>query len=162
MPRKATIAVSFDPKLEDMYRAYLKPGGSLRGRFEEIVLGDPIYARTGMLAKWNGPVTMLQTPKIAVKYALAWGIPTSKDAHRQRGEYFREFNRELDRTYSDLVKFACDTYGDHGPLVSGIVHSHFPSEIQNRLRFLSNAVNRTFEAARVHEELAKSRSPLFR
>jgi hypothetical protein len=154
--------VHFDDVLEQMYQKYRSPGGDLREKEAEIVLGDPIYARRVKMPRWNGPVTMLQEPKVAIKYSLSWGIPTSKDAHRQRAEYFQRLLDELKSTYDDLVKYACETYGDYGPLVSGIVHDHFPTRIKDRLRFLSTAKNMVSDAARLHEHLSKTRSLMFR
>jgi hypothetical protein len=157
-----STAVHFDDVLEQMYQKYRSPGGDLREKEAEIILGDPIYVRGVKMPRWNGPVTMLREPRVAIKYNASWGIPTSKDAHRQRAEYFERLREELRTTYDDLVKYACETYGDYGPLVSGIVHDHFPVSIKNRLRFLSHAKNMVSDAARLHAYLSKTRSPLFR
>ena len=159
---KQSQSIKFDDTLERMYRQHQRPGGSLREKEAEIILGDFIYERRARMPKYNGPVTMLMEPRVALKYAAAWNIPTSKSAHRQRAEHFTELYHEIGRTYAELVKFACEEYGDHGPLVSGIVHNHFPIDVKNRLRFLSTAKNMVGDAARLHEYLAKTRSPLFR
>jgi len=162
MNMKLEPMVHFDDELERMYERYQRPGGNREEAMAKTVLGDPIYAKRVKMPKWSMLVTMLQEPKVALKYAHAWGIPTSKDAHRQRSEYFQRLAAELQRTYYDLVKYACDTYGDHGPLISGIVHDHFPASIKNRLRFLVTARQDADDASRLHDFLAHTRSPLFK
>jgi hypothetical protein len=158
--------VAFDGEMEKTYQAYKsvrRIGGQLDdAKVAEVILGDPMYGRRVKMPKWNGPVTMLQEPKVALRYAGSWGIPTSKAAHRQRSEYFARLYGEYDETKSDLVNYACDTYGDHGPLVSGVVHDHFPEYVKDRLRFLSRASNEISDAQRLHAFLSKTKSPSFR
>lgn len=156
-----TQEVSFNPEMETVYQKYADGPEDDESR-AEIVLGDRLYGKRVRMPKWNFPVSMLSDPKVAVKYAVSWNIPTSKNAHRQRTEYFEQLNRDYQQTYTDLVKHSFDAYGTHGPLISGIVRSHFPDDVKNRLRFLSRAVNMTASAARVHAQLSKSRSPLFK
>jgi hypothetical protein len=152
--------VVFDDEMETVYQAY-KNRDPHNVSVAEVVLGDPVYNQRVKMPKWNMPVTMLQEPKVAVRYAHSWGIPTSKEAHRQRAEFFKKLHAEYDRTYSDLVNYACKNYGDHGPLVSGIVHDHFPMWVKDRLRFLSTATNVSSDARQVHEFLSKTKSPSF-
>jgi len=150
--------VKFDDQLEAAYVGYQNRGRSI----EELVLGDATYERRFKMPKWNGPVTMLQEPKVAIRHNQVLGISTSKNANRQRAEYFTNLYHEIGRTYTDLANLALETYGNDGPQVSGIIRSHFPRDIKDRLRFLSAAKNATGDAARLHEYLAKTRSPLFR
>jgi hypothetical protein len=152
--------VAFDGEMESVYQAY-KNRPPLNVTAAEVILGDPIYARLTRMPKWNGPVTMLQEPMVAIRYARSWEIPTSKMDHRQRAELFKQLNGEYAKTYDELVRYACDAYGDHGPNVSGIVHGHFPTNVKDRLRFLSRAVNMTSDAHRLHELLSKTKSPNF-
>lgn len=153
-----SLGVQFDDDLERMYGAYNRKRGS---SMEEIVLGDASYSRRFHMPKYNGPVSMLQEPKVALRWWHELGLPTSKDAHRQRAEYFTTLYHEIGKTHNQLGTLACEVYGDHGPLVSGIIHNHFPVNVKDRLRFLSTAKNLTGDAARVHEYLAKTRSPIF-
>ena len=158
MPTK-NLGIQFDDLLERMYQTYQRKRGS---SIAETVLGDTSYERKFKMPKWNILVSMLQEPKVAIRYGHTLGIPTSKDAHRQRAEYFTELYHELGTTHNQLGTLASEIYGDHGPLVSGIIHNHFPPDIKNRLRFLSDAKNLVGDAARLHEYLSKTRSPLFK
>lgn len=168
MPHTINETVRFDDELERMYQTTQREKGWEHAprmgasSLEEIVLGDAAYGRRFRMPKWNIQPTMLQEHKIAIRHNRELGIPTSKSAHQQRAEHFTELYHEIGRTYTELVKFACEEYGDHGPLVSGIVHSHFPTDIKNRLRFLSAAKNMVGDAARLHEYLSKTRSAQFR
>ena len=154
--------IQFDPVLEDMYQKYRQHSGHRGPGLTEIVLGDASYEKRFKMPKWNGPVSVLQEPRVALKHTQELGFSTSKNAHRQRAEYFTELYHELGLTHNQLGTLAGQTYGDHGPLVSGIVHNHFPESVKDRLRFLSSAKNLAGDAARLHEYLAKTRSPLFR
>lgn len=153
--------VSFDPEMETKFQAYRREPQTDEARCE-IVLGDPTYGRRVRMPKWNIQVTMLEEPKVAVRYAHSWGIPTSKEAHRQRAERFRTDSLEYRKTREELVGHAYAAYGKHGPLISGVVRDHFPADVKHRLRFLDTATYLTDAAARLHEKLSKSRSPSFR
>jgi hypothetical protein len=156
MPAKK---VTFDAEMERIYQTY--PDRPSEEDAAAIILGDPSYGRRVKMPKWSMLVTMLQEPKVALRYWHSWGIPTSKEAHHQRAEYFEQLHGEYEDTYRDLVAYACDAYGDHGPLVSGVVHDHFPVHVKNRLRFLSRAKNLTSDARRLHEFLSRTRAPAF-
>lgn len=156
MPAKE---VTFDAEMERTYQTY--PDRPSEEDAASIILGDPAYGRRVKMPKWNGTVTMLQEPRVALRYWHSWGIPTSKDAHRQRAEYFERLHGEYEDTYRDLVAYALEQYGTRGPLISGVVQEHFPAHVKNRLRFLSRAKNLTSDARRLHEFLSKTRSPAF-
>lgn len=49
---------------------------------------------------------------------------------------------EASREHSRLAESALALYGDHGPLVSGCVRSHFPEPVKDRLRSLARQVSR--------------------
>jgi hypothetical protein len=128
-----------------------------------VLLDDPAYAREVKYRGWNGTVTMLDEPKVAVKYAYSWGIPTSKSAHAQRADYFEDLATVMGRAYDDLVERALDKYGDgSGVLISGVVRDHFPEMVKKRLRFLAQGQTVVKKAARLHGYLSKTRSPLFK
>ena len=155
-----TKEVTFDSEMEEVYRRYLSFKGS-EIPIAEIILGDPAYGRRARMPKWNVEVTMLQEPRVALRYWHSWGIPTSREAHRQRAEYFGQLHAEYERTYQDLVNYALETYGSQGSLISGVVRDHFPVHVKNRLRFLATAKTMTSEARQLHAFLSKTRSPAF-
>lgn len=45
------------------------------------------------------------------------------------------------RAHSELAQSALDTWGDHGPLISGCVRDHFPAQVKDTLRDLARAVS---------------------
>ncbi len=151
--------IIFEPEIEKFYQTYLQ---SMGAPIEEIVLGDAVYARRVKMPKWNMPVSVLQEPKIAVKLNTSWGFSTSKDANRQRSEYFDSLAQALGAEWNAVVSFAKNLYGGHGPLVSGIYRGHFPSDVKDRLRFLVQAQQAASSAAGLHAYLAKTKSPLFK
>lgn len=51
------------------------------------------------------------------------------------------------REHSRLAMHAMDTYGDHGPLISGCVRDHFPERVQEALRTLARTVGAYSDAA---------------
>lgn len=156
------------PELEQAFQAFQdiedhRKTGTSSEALAAIVLDDPMYAREVKMPKYNGVVSMLEEPKVALKYANAWGIPTSKQAHAQRAEYFRGLTRIFADNNDDFLMRAIEEYGDGGgALISGIYREHFPADVKNRLRFLSHGLIQIRSAIRLHKYLSKTRSPLFK
>lgn len=162
MPRRmiAESALELEPELERHYQQYerLREGEVALAR---VLLGDDSYVERVPMPKYNGTTTILREPRAAVRHANRLGIPTSKDAHRQRAEYFEALATTLDNAWQDLVRRCIDLFGNQGALVSGIYREHFPPEAQSRLRFLSHGHTMAKDAWRLHHYLATTRSPLF-
>ena len=156
------------PELEDIFLTFQpieerRQGGTMDDVLALALLDDPTYTRTVKMPKWNMRVDMLQEPKVAVKYAHAWGIPTSKSVHAQRADFYESLYDLMDKAYDDLVRRALDKYGQGGsPLISGIVSEHFPAGVKDRLRFLAHGKHVVKQAVRLHDYLSKTRSPLFK
>lgn len=53
--------------------------------------------------------------------------------------------RQLDHAITELTRRALLHYGDHGPLVSGIVRAHFPNAVKHRLRKLHALRNEAWD-----------------
>jgi hypothetical protein len=51
------------------------------------------------------------------------------------------------RAHNELAGAALDTYGDHGPLISGVVRDHFPEPIKDELRRLARLVSEWSDSA---------------
>lgn len=164
--------IQLEPELEQMFQncqRELDVASSGRYRPEDSaqimarhVLGDDVYEHRAHMPGWNGTVSMLQEPKVAIRHAHDWGIPTSKSAHAQRADFFANLAQKLDNEWNSTVDLAVAAYGSCGSLISGIYRDHFPSDVKNRLRFLSHGKNLAVDAARLHQYLSKTRSPLFR
>jgi hypothetical protein len=177
MPSTRTSkTIVLEPDLEEMCARYTA-AQKVRNASEhdegiaEALLGDPMYGHRVRMPKWNIEVTMLQEPKVALRYWHSWGIPTSKDAHRQRAEYFRDLAKRFSDEWDDVVERAIDLYGTTpdgrkdrlaGTLISGVYRDHFPQDVKERLRFLAYGGQMIKDAARLHEFLSKTRSPNFR
>ena len=125
------------------------------------VLGDDIYVRQAHMPKWNGTVSMLREPKVAIRHALDWGIPTSKSAHAQKADFFCDLARKMEDEWNATVNLAIEAYGNQGSLISGVYRDHFPEDVKQRLRFLNSGKNLAGAACALHEYLSKTRSPLF-
>ena len=52
------------------------------------------------------------------------------------------------RAHARLAAWAGRRYGDHGPLISGVVRGHFPDQIKTALRLLAQATGEHFEHSR--------------
>lgn len=173
---KSNKTIILEPDLEEMCARYTA-AQELRNHEEhdegiaEAVLGDPMYGRRVRMPKWNVNVTMLQEPKVALRYWHSWGIPTSKDAHRQRAEYFHDLARRFEHEWNDVVAQAVDLYGTTpdgkkdrfaGHLIAGVYRDHFPDDVKDRLRFLAYGGQMIKNAARLHTFLSKTRATAFR
>lgn len=48
------------------------------------------------------------------------------------------------------------TFGDHGPLISGVVRDHFPDAIKDRLRFYARLIGeQTDQAVRLWQQAGR-------
>jgi len=146
-------------EIEKHYQAYWHRG--TQEALAEVILGSDVYTRRFRMPKRNITVNMLMEPKVAIKYWHVLDLPTSKSAHAQRSEYFKGVADVLHTAYVEHIRRCEASYGDHGPLVSGVVRSHFPPEAKGRLRFLKDAYQMASDASKLHEALTKTRSPVF-
>lgn len=152
-----------DPELEEHYRKYESDAHRANNDelLAELLLGDASYVRLFRFPKYSVPVDMLREHRVALRHAHELGLPRSKEAHRQRAEYFRDVSARLGKAWDELVDTCVQLYGDHGPLVSGVYRDHFPREAKDRLRFLTRGKQATQDASRLHDFLTKTRSPYF-
>ena len=166
------IAIQLEPELEQMFQDCQRELDAARaGQYHpedhaqimaRHILGDDIYVRQAHMPKWNGTVSMLREPKVAIRHAMDWGIPTSKSAHAQKADFFAHLGRKMEDEWNATVDLAVEAYGDQGSLISGVYRDHFPEDVKQRLRFLNSAKNLASDAARLHEYLSTTRSPLFK
>jgi hypothetical protein len=148
--------IVLEPELEQMFQLYQQ-----NHNLTLSVLGDELYDRQVRMPKHNGPVSMLDEPRVALRHVFDWGIPTSKSAHAQRADFFRDLARKIDDEWQATVSLAVEAYGKEGSLISGVYRDHFPEDVKDRLRFLSHGKSLATDAARLHEYLSKTRSPRF-
>jgi hypothetical protein len=149
-----------DAEVERLYRA---AGGATSGdAMRTAILGDPAYSRRFISRGWNIRPTILDDPQLAVRHHNVLGIPTSKSAHRQRADAFRVLQGRFQTEHRALIRRAEQQYGAHGPVISGGLHEDWPERVKERVRFVAHGIPVLESAVRLHEALAKSRSPAFR
>jgi hypothetical protein len=166
------IAIQLEPELEQMFQECQRELDAARsGRYNpeernqimcRHVLGDDIYARQVRMPKWSKTVSMLEEPKVAIRHVFDWGIPTSKSAHAQKTDFFHDLAVKMGDEWDATVNLAVEAYGSQDSLISGVYRDHFPDDVKQRLRFLNSAKNLASDAARLHEYLSTTRSPLFK
>jgi len=170
--KKEKIAIVLEPELEQMFQdCQHELDTASEGQYHpedkaqimvRHVLGDELYVRQVRWPKWNKTVSMLEEPKVAVRYALDWGIPTSKSGHAQKADYFDNLAQKMNNEWQHAVNLAIEAYGNQGSLISGVYSDHFPDDVKQRLRFLAHGNSLALDAAHLHEYLSKTRSPIFR
>jgi hypothetical protein len=166
MPRQEVGEIQFDPELEGMYQSFktlesARRGGDTNLSYAIALLGDEIYAKRFRMPGVTGPVTPLVNPKVAIRYDLTPTISTSRHANSLRADHFITLHDKIDSDLAQLADLALNTYGSQGPLVSGCIRDHFPTDIKDRLRFLSQGKTHLQDAIGFHNYLAHTRSPRF-
>jgi len=54
----------------------------------------------------------------------------------------------MSRAHTKLAAWAATEYGDHGPLISGVVRDHFPLHVKTALRLLARRAGDRLERSR--------------
>jgi len=155
------LSADFEKSFQE-YQDDIDRGVEPRRALATAIFGDDIYVHTIKLRGYNGDVDMLREPKVAVRRALQWSIPTSKHAHALRAQGLDEVSRAMEEEYQYVIDAALKRYGDgNGRLISGVIRDHFPDNVKNRLRFLAHGLPLVKDAERLHKYLSKTRSPIF-
>ena len=125
------------------------------------ILGDPMYVKRFKMPKYNIKPTVLTTPAVAIRYWNELGIPRSKHAHALRADHFRDLRSRFEAEHQRLLAEGERAYGKNGPVIAGGFREDWPSALKDRIRFVSSGTSILSDAARLHEALSKSRSPVF-
>lgn len=141
-----------------MFRRRGKDGDSAK----VAILGDPMYVRRFRMPKWNIRPSVLNTVDVAIRHHGELGIPTSKHAHRLRADYFRALRARFDTEHQRLIDQAERAHGTSGSLLSAGTREDWPENVRERIRFVGQGLSTLSDAVRLHEALAKTRSPAFR
>jgi hypothetical protein len=108
---------------------------------------DP-YSRRFTFPKWNGTVNVLHEHRL-MRYLPEFAGWTKAD-HVTRALAFLAKARAADRLYRLRVSHALKTYGDHGPLISGVVREHFPEDVKRDLRQTAHVYTFALDASLAH------------
>lgn len=154
---KLPAGFNLKPPIGAMFTARKKSGSQA-----VTILGDPMYMQEFKMPKWNRKVTVLDTPDVAIRHWHTLGIPTSKSAHRQRAQHFRDLRSKFQKEHERLVLLAEKLYGSEGSLISGGLRDHWPDQIKDRVRFVAHGISTLSEAVHLHDALSKTRSPNFK
>ncbi len=151
-----------DPEIEQMFK---KSGskGTIGDHDKTVtaILGDPMYTKRFKMPKWNVKPTVLMAHEVAIKHWNELGIPRSKNAHAQRADYFRDLRSRFEAEHQRLISDGERAYGKNGSLIAGGFREDWPSALKDRIRFVAAGTSLLSDAARLHEALSKSRSPVF-
>lgn len=148
-----------DAKFEKQFAAWqAAPDDDARAL---VLLGDPAYTRRFKMAGWNVPISAIRSPDVARKHYNALGFPTSKEAHRQRADYFQKLADELRIAHASFLREAEQKLGTDSALISGGFRDHWPANVKDRARFAARGYPLLEDAAQMHRQLSKSRSPAF-
>jgi hypothetical protein len=144
------------------YQEQIDRGLRPRMVLANTILGDTSYTNQVRMPGYNGDVDMLHEPRVAIKHANNWGIPTSKHAHRLRADHFEEIASAIENEHINFLDAARRRFGNgDGVWISGEFLSHFPNGVKNRLRFLSHGLPMVQDAVRLHRYLSKTKSAQF-
>lgn len=109
---------------------------------------NPYDRRFHRPLQWNTDVTVL------MEHRLFRRLPEfntwTREQHAREARYALGTALALENTYFLLVRTAEETYGNQGPLISGIVRDHFPDEVKHTFRELVRRVSREFDRSIVH------------
>jgi len=92
---------------------------------------DP-YRRGFAVPKWNRSATVVDVPRLFAQLPefAGWGA----DQHYRQSLMLCAAAETNRIRYQDAIRDAERTYGDHGPLISGVVRDHFPGPVKDQLR----------------------------
>ena len=80
-----------------------------------------------------------------------------KAEHLGLRNYWRGVERAALGIYAHAFDAALAKYGDHGPLVSGVVRDHFPKAVKDELRMLAHLITDAGDAAEIHKKASGAR-----
>lgn len=98
--------------------------------------------------KWTKQITILDEPRLFRMFPqfATW----TKADHVREAEYAARAADRLLAAYYGMVRDAEQTYGSHGPLISGIVRDHYPHEVKDTLRETISRANRERDRGWAH------------
>lgn len=104
---------------------------------------------------WTKQIRILDEPRLFRQFPqfATW---TAAD-HVREAEYAARTADRLLSAYYGMVRDAEQTYGSHGPLISGIVRDHFPQEVKDTLRETISRANRERDRGWAHWKAAGRR-----
>jgi hypothetical protein len=108
---------------------------------------DP-YRRRFTAAKWTRTVTCIDVPTLFRR--LPEFAEWTKRQHAQASSEYAALSIVHDHMWNALVSIARKTYGDHGPLVSGVYRSHFPDVTKDALRTIAHTATRYADMSVAH------------
>jgi len=102
---------------------------------------------------WTRSITILDDHRLFKR--LPQFASWTRDQHLAEANTAMEQASTLDCAYARLVTFALATYGDHGPLISGVIRDHFPVETKSILRTLCHGASRERARSLAHWQASR-------
>ena len=120
---------------------------------------DERYTRRFRLRKVTGPVTLLSSPGWVPAGLIRSHFPGyTKQDHLDAARYFSILREEVAKEHGTLVRKALERYGDHGPLIAGVVRDHFPKKVKDTLRHLARLASDANGASQLHWKASGKRT----
>lgn len=117
---------------------------------------DPRYHQRFKYPKWNRLITPLDEPKL-----LRYTFPELTKADHER--LAREWIKSANMLHEEWVRGGENLlaqYGSQGPLISGIVRSHFPEWAKTSMRTMAHRASLASSIAWAHWKAAGKRMRL--
>jgi hypothetical protein len=113
------------------------------------------YDRLFTFPKWNRFVTVRDEPSLFRRLPefASW----TKTQHLDEAYTLRYVADVQEAEAHKDIRSAEQTYGDHGPLISGGLRDHWPAGEKDRIRFHWQARNRAADASMAHWKAAGKR-----
>jgi hypothetical protein len=92
---------------------------------------------------WTVPVTPLQEYRLLRHWM-------GRDEHRKAARALLYKAATTKAAYSAFADECLGTFGDHGPLISGVLRDHFPPAAKDRLRALARGFADCYSASLAH------------
>lgn len=114
----------------------------------------PRYHQKAKPPKYNVAVSVLEEPRLFKRFFPEM----SKAEHERLAHEYADKAKSVTHRWRAAIVTAEKRYGEHGALISGGFHEHWPESVKDRIRKLSRERQELFDAAEAHWKASGKRS----